>query len=81
MTFETPELFRWMGEDLHPALEEPYQQINRTGTLGRVDPDSQMGFLMRTALDAQVSSDRIRAAVAKRPLVHRSAAFCRPVRS
>jgi uncharacterized protein (DUF1501 family) len=69
VTFETPELFRWMGEDLHPALEEPYQQINRTGTLGRVDPDSQMGFLMRTALDAQVSSDRIRAAVAKRPLV------------
>ncbi len=69
VTFETPELFRWLGEDLHPALDEPYQQINRTGKLDGVDPDSQMGFLMRTALDAQVSSDRIRAAVAKRPLV------------
>ncbi len=69
VTFETAELFRWTGKDLHPALDEPYQQINRTGRLDRVDPDSQLGFLMRTALDAQVSSDRIRAAVAKRPLV------------
>jgi uncharacterized protein (DUF1501 family) len=69
VTFETPELFRWMGEDLHPALDEPYQQINRAGRLDGVDPGGQMGFLMRTALDAQLSSDRIRAALAKRPLV------------
>ncbi len=69
VTFETAELFRWMGEDLHPALEAPYQAINRSGTLPSVNPDSQLGFLMRTALDAQVSSDRIRAAVAKPALV------------
>ena len=69
VTFETAELFRWLGEDLHPALEAPYQAINRGGTLDQVNPESQLGFLMRTALDAQLSSDRIREAVQKRPLV------------
>ena len=72
VTFETADLFPWLGEDL-PApggsLKHPYQQINRSSTLDNVDPDSQLGFLMRTALDAQISSDRIRAAVAKQPLV------------
>jgi uncharacterized protein (DUF1501 family) len=65
VNFESAELFRWLGEDLHPALEEPYRQVNRAGTLSTVDPDGQLGFLMRTALDAQVSSQRIRAAVAR----------------
>ena len=68
VTFETAELFRWLGEDLHPAMEDPYRAINRSGTLDAVDPDSQLGFLMRTALDAQVSSERIRAAVRRQPL-------------
>jgi uncharacterized protein (DUF1501 family) len=68
VTFESAELFRWLGEDLHPALEKPYERINRSGPLPAVDPDSQAGFLMRTALDAQVSSQRIRAAVARPPL-------------
>ena len=69
VTFETADLFRWLGEDVNPDLEKPYQRINRGGTLDKVDPDSQLGFLMRTALDAQVSSERIRAAVARKPLV------------
>ncbi|MHC4415005.1 MAG: DUF1501 domain-containing protein [Planctomycetota bacterium] len=69
VTFETADLFRWLGKDLHPSLAQPYERINRGGTLEKVDPDSQLGFLMRTALDAQVSSERIRAAVARQPLV------------
>ena len=69
VSFESAELFRWIGEDLHPALKQPYETINRSGELDDVNPDSQLGFLMRTALDAQVSSDRIREAVAKTPLV------------
>ncbi|MHC4990298.1 MAG: DUF1501 domain-containing protein [Planctomycetota bacterium] len=68
VTFESAELFRWLGKDLHPALAEPYARVNRAGTLSTVDPDGQLGFLMRTALDAQVSSQRIRAAVARPPL-------------
>ena len=69
VTFERAELFQWLGEDLNAALDEPYQKITRSGVLGEVEPDSQLGFLMRTALDAQISSDRIRAAVARKPLV------------
>jgi uncharacterized protein (DUF1501 family) len=71
ISFESAELFRWLGESLdgRASLKQPYEAINRGGELSSVDPDSQLGFLMRTALDAQLSSDRIRAAVAKSPLV------------
>lgn len=69
IAFETPELFRWLGQDLHPALNDPYRDVNRGGALPGVDPNSETAFLMRTALDAQVASERIRAAVAKQPLV------------
>ncbi|HVP72479.1 MAG TPA: DUF1501 domain-containing protein, partial [Phycisphaerales bacterium] len=71
ISFESPELFRWLGDDLSKdgALKQPYQDINRAGQLQGVDENSQLGFLTRTALDAQLASDRIRAAVAKRPLV------------
>lgn len=71
VSFESAELFRWLGEDLdkEKSLKKPYDTITRAGQLENVDPDSQLGFLTRTALDAQVSSERIRAAVAKRPLV------------
>jgi len=77
VAFESASLFRWNGQDLHPSLQAPYDRINRAagdgGFAGRAgDPakaETQKEFLMRTALDAQVSSDRIRAAVAKKPLV------------
>jgi uncharacterized protein (DUF1501 family) len=69
IAFESADLFRWLGSDLHEALDEPYRDITRAGPLEGVEADSQMGFLMRTTLDAQVSSDRIRAAVGKEPLV------------
>ncbi len=69
ISFENPELFRWLGDELHPALHDPYQTINRAGAVGDPEPGSQRDFLMRTALDAQVASDRIRAAVSKQPLV------------
>lgn len=69
VSFESAELFRWLGENVHPSLKSPYDDINRAGTLSDVESDSQLAFLMRTSLDAQVSSDRIRAAVAKQPLV------------
>ena len=73
IAFESASLFRWNGQDLHPSLQAPYDRINRAGTDGGFreagKPETQKEFLMRTALDAQVSSDRIRAAVAKKPLV------------
>jgi len=69
ISFESSDLFRWVGEDLHESLGKPYETITRAGRLEGVDQNSQQAFLMRTALDAQVSSDRIRKAVDARPLV------------
>lgn len=69
VSFENAELFRWLGDEVHDALHDPYQAINRAGAVGEPTPGSQRDFLMRTALDAQVASDRIRGAVRKQPLV------------
>lgn len=69
ISFDNPALFRWLGEDLHGAMKEPYDTINRAGTLAGTTADTQRDFLMRTALDAQVASDRILAAVRKDALV------------
>ncbi|MDZ4831428.1 MAG: DUF1501 domain-containing protein [Phycisphaerae bacterium] len=68
IAFESPEMFRWLGEDLHESLAKPYAEMNRAGTLDGVAPKSETAFLMRTALDAQVSSDRIRRAVARQAM-------------
>ena len=70
IAFETPDLFKWTGLDLHPSMAEPYRDILET----EIDPaiESQnpnAAFLMRTALDAQVASEKIRRAVESEPLV------------
>lgn len=68
ISFESANLFRWAGSDLHPALAAEYQAINRAGVLHRelaTTSQDQLSFVMRTSLDAQVASDRIRAAVAR----------------
>lgn len=69
VSFESAELFRWMGEDVQESLAEHYQEINRAGEKPDADPDSQLGFLTRTSLDAQLASEQIRAAVRQEPLV------------
>ncbi|NBX25191.1 MAG: DUF1501 domain-containing protein [Planctomycetes bacterium] len=68
VSFESADLFRWTGEDVDRGMEATYQAINRAGVLPETPERSQAAFLMRTALDAQVSSDRIRAAVDRRPM-------------
>jgi uncharacterized protein (DUF1501 family) len=65
VSFEDARLFRWKGEDLHPAMKAPYEKVVRAGLLDGIDPDSQAAYLMRTSLDAQISSDRIRTAVSR----------------
>jgi uncharacterized protein (DUF1501 family) len=70
VSFENTDLFRWIGNDIHQSLRQPYQDLNRRGDGGAEQaPDTNSSFLLRTALDAQVSSDLIRKAVATRPLV------------
>lgn len=69
VSFETPDLFRWTGRDVHESLSGPYDRANRRGVVGGMEPGSNAAFLMRTALDAQVSSETIRKAVSVKPLV------------
>lgn len=68
IAFESEHLFRWSGHDIHESLARPYDEINRRGDAGETEPGSNADFLMRTALDAQISSDLIRRAVRQRPL-------------
>jgi uncharacterized protein (DUF1501 family) len=68
IAFESADLFRWLGADAGGQMEDEYQRMVRAGELRDVAAGSQESFLMRTALDAQVTSDRIRAAVKKAPL-------------
>ena len=68
VAFENEKLFRWSGDDLHPDVARAYQQINRAGPIaGETGAGTTADFLMRTALDAQLSSDRIREATARPP--------------
>ena len=69
VNFETEELFKWAGKVSDDSLASTYDDINRRETMQGVTKDSQLDFLVRTSLDAQVSSDRIRKAVQKQPLV------------
>jgi len=69
ISFENADLFKWTGGDIHPALAEPYERIVSGGDDLDLDPDSNAAFLMRTSLDARVSSETIRRAVSDRPLV------------
>jgi uncharacterized protein (DUF1501 family) len=67
IAFENEDMFRWIGQDVHNALVDPYDKIQRRGTSS--DADTNAAFLMRTALDAQISSDLIRKAVRNKPLI------------
>ncbi len=69
VSFENAKLFQWTGKELPTQLEGSYEATNRAGALTGVAAGSQAAFLMRTALDAQLSSDRIRGAMDKTPLV------------
>ncbi len=66
--FESSELFQWLGKGVDDKLMPAYNEINSRGVTGSTDSNSTAGFLMRTAMDAQVASDQIRKAVAQRPL-------------
>ncbi len=69
VAFETPDHFRWTGADVDPALVAPYRALAARGPADDHDEHSTAAFLLRTAMDAQVSSDRIRKAVGLEPLV------------
>jgi uncharacterized protein (DUF1501 family) len=68
VSFETPDLFDWAGAKFSEEIVEDHQKL--TDTLNEhSDPNSNNAFLLRTAMDARVSSATIRKAVAAKPLV------------
>ncbi|MEY3231981.1 MAG: hypothetical protein RL689_2070 [Planctomycetota bacterium] len=69
VSFESAELFKWSAAEMHQSLRSGYEDLNRRGADARAKGDRNSDFLLRTALDAQVSSDAIRKAVGQRPLV------------
>ena len=68
VAFESADLFRWTGSEIHGSLEKPYEQLTMRGSSEESSEHPMADFLMKTALDAQVSSDLIRKAVSKRPM-------------
>ncbi|MEM1166138.1 MAG: DUF1501 domain-containing protein [Planctomycetota bacterium] len=70
ITFEDPNLFRWIGEDLSGETADAYHELMDAEQMLEHPEGSNADFLTRTTLDAQVSSQRIREAVEQRPLVN-----------
>lgn len=66
VNFENPNQFRWSAEDADDALAAAHQASCTGHAPAR---ESNAAFLLRTAMDARVSSDAIRAAVAAPALV------------
>jgi len=69
VAFQSAELYRWAGADLHDHLEDAHRSLLDASPAGPADDGGQLDFLHKTALDARVSSSRVRAAVARQPLV------------
>lgn len=82
IAFETPELFQWTGSQDDEEAARAYEVLTRgasgaqsgapgggmQGQSRRAPEESTQEFLTRTALDAQIASDKIREAVAQGPL-------------
>ncbi len=69
VSFETPDLFRWTGLDQGEALARAYEALSKEPAEAIAGASPTESFLLRTELDAQIASERIRKAVEKRPLV------------
>lgn len=66
IAFESAELFRWTSEGVDDATDAAYDALSQNGAPGH--DGGEASFLFRTALDAQVASERIRSALSKSPL-------------
>lgn len=64
VTFENPDHYRWRARERDDALAEAYDALNRRDKPpAGVDRESNLAFLMRTSLDAQLSSEQLSAAL------------------
>lgn len=62
--FESPDLFRWIAADDRPELRSVYEALNQGGG-APAEATTNADFLSRTALDAQISSEKIRRATSR----------------
>ncbi len=71
ISLESPEMFRWTGQGADGETDAAYKALTEGGERGVASAPGgvEADFLLRTSLDAQIVSERIRAAVAERPLV------------
>ena len=68
VSFESADLFSWAGELYSKDIVENHQLLTDASS-EHIDSGSNNAFLLRTAMDARISSDTIRKAVAAKPLV------------
>lgn len=70
VSFESAELFAWAGKKYSESIEEEHLKLTEmVNERIEHEKDSNNAFLLRTAMDARISSDTIRKAVSKDPLV------------
>lgn len=64
VSFENAQLFRWAGRDLDKQISQTYDRVHDAAVdQGDEDP---LAFVNRTAMDAQVASQKVRKAVSSR---------------
>ncbi len=71
VSFESAELFAWAGKKYNEDIVEEHRKLtDMVNERIEHEKDSNNAFLLRTAMDARVSSDTIRRAVSEKPLVN-----------
>ena len=68
VSFESPDLFSWAGGTYSKDIVENHRKLTDTSNEHH-DDDSNNAFLLRTAMDARISSATINKAVAAKPLI------------
>lgn len=67
VSFDNPDAFTWRPAQTHERLAETYNEITDEGAPADIPEESSAAFLMRTALDAKLTSEQVRAAVDSKP--------------
>jgi uncharacterized protein (DUF1501 family) len=62
VAFQRPEAFRWIGRDVHDAVDAGYEDILHASA-PQTEPSDPLAFVHRTSLDAEVASNKVRKAV------------------
>ncbi|MFG0246204.1 MAG: DUF1501 domain-containing protein [Phycisphaerales bacterium JB052] len=71
VSFESADLFDWSGKKFNEDIVEEHRKLtDMINKRVEEEKDSNNAFLLRTAMDARVSSDAIRRAVSAKPLVN-----------